>query len=68
MELFQVKVTNFSVYRYDYRTVRVVLLFGHCNKHLSQWPRLENEHLNNAGKFRAVNPVPLPFDEVDEVE
>ncbi|KAG7032118.1 Phosphate transporter PHO1-like 1, partial [Cucurbita argyrosperma subsp. argyrosperma] len=64
----EVKVTNFSVYQYDYRTVRVVLLFGHCNKHLSQWPRLENEHLNNAGKFRAVNPVPLPFDEVDEVE
>ncbi|XP_022148998.1 phosphate transporter PHO1 homolog 1 [Momordica charantia] len=30
--------------------------------------RLENEHLNNAGKFRAVNPVPLPFDEVDEVD
>ncbi|KAL0538793.1 hypothetical protein IC582_022951 [Cucumis melo] len=30
--------------------------------------RLENEHLNNAGKFRAVNPVPLPFDEIDEVD
>lgn len=29
---------------------------------------MENEHLNNAGKFRAVNPVPLPFDEVDEVD
>ncbi|CAL0318130.1 unnamed protein product [Lupinus luteus] len=28
--------------------------------------RLENEHLNNAGKFRAVKTVPLPFDEVDE--
>ncbi|KAJ4961915.1 hypothetical protein NE237_021825 [Protea cynaroides] len=33
-----------------------------------QWNfyRLENEHLNNAGKFRAVKTVPLPFDEVDE--
>ncbi|GLU04813.1 hypothetical protein SLE2022_219440 [Rubroshorea leprosula] len=33
-----------------------------------QWNfyRLENEHLNNAGKFRAVMTVPLPFDEVDE--
>jgi len=28
--------------------------------------RLENEHLNNAGKFRAVKTVPLPFREVDE--
>ncbi|XP_038705625.1 phosphate transporter PHO1 homolog 1-like [Tripterygium wilfordii] len=33
-----------------------------------QWNfyRLENEHLNNAGKFRAVKTVPLPFNEVDE--
>jgi len=30
------------------------------------WCRLENEHLNNAGKFRAVKIVPLPFHEVDE--
>ncbi|XP_052184518.1 phosphate transporter PHO1 homolog 1 [Diospyros lotus] len=28
--------------------------------------RLENEHLNNAGKFRAVKTVPLPFHEVDD--
>ncbi|GMN38852.1 hypothetical protein TIFTF001_008078 [Ficus carica] len=28
--------------------------------------RLENEHLNNAGKFRAVKTVPLPFHEIDE--
>nr|XP_043624537.1 phosphate transporter PHO1 homolog 1 [Erigeron canadensis] len=33
-----------------------------------QWNfyRLENEHLNNSGKFRAVKTVPLPFHEVDE--
>ncbi|XP_059655579.1 phosphate transporter PHO1 homolog 1 [Cornus florida] len=33
-----------------------------------QWNfyRLENEHLNNAGHFRAVKTVPLPFHEVDE--
>lgn len=33
-----------------------------------QWNfyRLENEHLNNAGKFRAVDNVPLPFHEVGE--
>ncbi|ESW25307.1 hypothetical protein PHAVU_003G024600 [Phaseolus vulgaris] len=28
--------------------------------------RLENEHLNNAGKFRAVKIVPFPFHEVDD--
>ncbi|KAK9107237.1 hypothetical protein Syun_023248 [Stephania yunnanensis] len=35
-----------------------------------QWNfyRLENEHLNNAGKFRAVKTVPLPFHEVDGEE
>jgi xenotropic and polytropic retrovirus receptor 1 len=27
--------------------------------------RLENEHLNNAGKFRAVKTVPLPFRELE---
>ncbi|KAF8407882.1 hypothetical protein HHK36_007020 [Tetracentron sinense] len=33
-----------------------------------QWNfyRLENEHLNNAGNFRAVKTVPLPFHEVDD--
>ncbi|KAL2559365.1 Phosphate transporter PHO1-like protein 1 [Forsythia ovata] len=33
-----------------------------------QWNfyRLENEHLNNTGKFRAVITVPLPFHEVDD--
>ncbi|KAL5997090.1 hypothetical protein ACLOJK_008018 [Asimina triloba] len=33
---------------------------GHWNFY-----RLENEHLNNAGKFRAVKAVPLPFQEID---
>ncbi|OVA11234.1 SPX [Macleaya cordata] len=33
---------------------------GHWNYY-----RLENEHLNNVGKFRAVNTVPLPFREMD---
>jgi hypothetical protein len=27
--------------------------------------RLENEHLNNVGKFRAVKTVPLPFRELE---
>ncbi|KAL3506166.1 hypothetical protein ACH5RR_031548 [Cinchona calisaya] len=33
---------------------------GHWNYY-----RLENEHLNNVGKFRAVKTVPLPFRETD---
>ncbi|KAH9305024.1 hypothetical protein KI387_009428, partial [Taxus chinensis] len=28
--------------------------------------RLENEHLNNVGKFRAVKTVPLPFKNIDQ--
>ena len=32
------------------------------------WFRVENEHLNNVGKYRAFKSVPLPFnyDEDDE--
>ncbi|XP_010264986.1 PREDICTED: phosphate transporter PHO1-like [Nelumbo nucifera] len=37
-----------------------VIRRGHWNFY-----RLENEHLNNAGKFRAVKAVPLPFCEMD---
>lgn len=42
-------------FKYKYITNNILL-----------WCRLENEHLNNAGKFRAVKIVPLPFHEVDE--
>ncbi|XP_078182777.1 phosphate 1 [Carex rostrata] len=37
-----------------------VIRRGHWNFY-----RLENEHLNNVGKFRAVKEVPLPFRELD---
>lgn len=37
-----------------------VIRRGHWNFY-----RLESEHLNNVGKFRAVNAVPLPFRETD---
>ncbi|GJM87304.1 hypothetical protein PR202_ga03244 [Eleusine coracana subsp. coracana] len=37
-----------------------ILRRGHWNFY-----RLENEHLNNAGKFRAVKTVPLPFRELE---
>ncbi|KAL5227099.1 hypothetical protein ABZP36_015364 [Zizania latifolia] len=38
-----------------------VIRRGHWNFY-----RLENEHLNNAGKFRAVKTVPLPFHEAHD--
>lgn len=37
-----------------------VIRRGHWNYY-----RLENEHLNNVGKFRAVKTVPLPFRDMD---
>ncbi|XP_039134744.1 phosphate transporter PHO1-2-like [Dioscorea cayenensis subsp. rotundata] len=37
-----------------------VIRRGHWNFY-----RLENEHLNNVGKFRAVKTVPLPFREIE---
>ncbi|GKU85720.1 hypothetical protein SLEP1_g346 [Rubroshorea leprosula] len=37
-----------------------VIRRGHWNFY-----RLENEYLNNVGKFRPVQAVPLPFDEMD---
>ncbi|PKI78601.1 hypothetical protein CRG98_000978 [Punica granatum] len=37
-----------------------VIRRGHWNFY-----RLENEHLNNVGKFRAIKTVPLPFREMD---
>lgn len=30
--------------------------------------RLENEHLNNVGKFRAVRTIPLPFKDLEGAE
>ncbi|KAG0563848.1 hypothetical protein KC19_8G064200 [Ceratodon purpureus] len=38
-----------------------VIRRGHWNFY-----RLENEHLNNVGKFRAVKTVPLPFKEFED--
>lgn len=52
----------------DYRVVTFFLAVLEVIRR-GQWNfyRLENEHLNNAGKFRAVKTVPLPFHEVVEV-
>jgi hypothetical protein len=35
-----------------------------------QWNffRLENEHLNNCGQFRAIKEIPLPFSVIEETE
>ncbi|XP_010681381.2 phosphate transporter PHO1 homolog 1 isoform X2 [Beta vulgaris subsp. vulgaris] len=53
----------------DYRVIGLFLAALEVIRR-GQWNfyRLENEHLNNAGKFRAVKQVPLPFHEVDEEE
>ncbi|XP_057765669.1 phosphate transporter PHO1 homolog 1-like [Salvia miltiorrhiza] len=61
-----------SVFHYNFGRVdyRVTMLFLAALEVVrrGQWNfyRLENEHLNNAGKFRAVKSVPLPFHEVDD--
>ncbi|KAL2546540.1 Phosphate transporter PHO1-like protein 1 [Forsythia ovata] len=51
----------------DYRVTGLILAALEVVRR-GQWNfyRLENEHLNNAGKFRAVKTVPLPFHEVDD--
>ncbi|KAF9626050.1 hypothetical protein IFM89_030718 [Coptis chinensis] len=51
----------------DYRVTELFLAALEVVRR-GQWNfyRLENEHLNNAGKFRAVKIVPLPFHEVDD--
>ncbi|KAK6134054.1 hypothetical protein DH2020_032199 [Rehmannia glutinosa] len=59
-----------TVFHYNFGKVdyRVTMLFLAALEVVrrGQWNfyRLENEHLNNAGKFRAVKTVPLPFHEV----
>ncbi|XP_010905832.1 phosphate transporter PHO1-2 [Elaeis guineensis] len=59
-------VMRFNLGRVEHRLVDFLLASleiirrGHWNFY-----RLENEHLNNAGKFRAVKNVPLPFRELD---
>ncbi|KAK4410374.1 Phosphate transporter [Sesamum angolense] len=56
-----------TVFHYNFEKVdyRVTMLFLAALEVVrrGQWNfyRLENEHLNNAGKYRAVKTVPLPF-------
>ncbi|XP_022888515.1 phosphate transporter PHO1 homolog 1-like [Olea europaea var. sylvestris] len=60
-------VFNYTFGRVDYRVTGLCLAALEVVRR-GQWNfyRLENEHLNNAGKFRAVKTVPLPFHEVDD--
>ncbi|XP_057959885.1 phosphate transporter PHO1 [Malania oleifera] len=59
-------VTRFNIGMFESRSLDFlvasleVIRRGHWNFY-----RLENEHLNNVGKFRAVKTVPLPFRETD---
>lgn len=60
-------VVHSSFESVDYRVTTLFLAALEVTRRgLWNFFRLENEHLNNAGKFRAVKPVPLPFHEVDE--
>ncbi|VFQ85416.1 unnamed protein product [Cuscuta campestris] len=52
--VFESRLLDFSLASLE------VIRRGHWNFY-----RLENEHLNNVGKFRAVKAVPLPFRETD---
>ncbi|KAJ4802649.1 Phosphate transporter PHO1-1 [Rhynchospora pubera] len=59
-------VMHLNVGPFEHRLIDFVLASlevirrGHWNFY-----RLENEHLNNVGKFRALKEVPLPFREMD---
>ncbi|XAR57450.1 hypothetical protein NMG60_11025602 [Bertholletia excelsa] len=59
-------ITRFNVGMFESRMLEFflasleVIRRGHWNFY-----RLENEHLNNVGNFRALKPVPLPFRETD---
>ncbi|KAG2242237.1 hypothetical protein Bca52824_095920 [Brassica carinata] len=60
-------VLHSSFEHVDYRVTGLFLAaLEVIRRGLWNFYRLENEHLNNAGKFRAVKTVPLPFREVDE--
>ncbi|GFQ01371.1 phosphate transporter pho1 homolog 1 [Phtheirospermum japonicum] len=60
-------VLHYNFEKVDYRVTMLFLAALEVVRR-GQWNfyRLENEHLNNTGKFRAVKIVPLPFHEVDE--
>ncbi|KAI4368976.1 hypothetical protein MLD38_017473 [Melastoma candidum] len=60
-------VLHYSFENVDYRVTGLFLAsLEVIRRGLWNFFRLENEHLNNAGRFRAVKAVPLPFHEVDE--
>ncbi|GAU40493.1 hypothetical protein TSUD_189740 [Trifolium subterraneum] len=62
-------VLHSSFENVDYRVTSLFLAaLEVIRRGLWNFFRLENEHLNNAGKFRAVKTVPLPFHEVVEDE
>ncbi|KAK4260907.1 hypothetical protein QN277_003968 [Acacia crassicarpa] len=61
-------VLHLSFEKVDYGVTSLVLAaLEVLRRGMWNFFRLENEHLNNAGKFRAVKTVPLPF-QVDEEE
>lgn len=62
-------VLHSSFENVDYRVTSLFLAaLEVIRRGLWNFYRLEHEHLNNAGKFRAVKAVPLPFHEVEDEE
>ncbi|KAJ0095339.1 hypothetical protein Patl1_16550 [Pistacia atlantica] len=60
-------VLHSNIGHVDYRVTGLFLAaLEVIRRGLWNFYRLENEHLNNAGKFRAVKTVPLPFEEDEE--
>ncbi|KAL9683590.1 hypothetical protein QQ045_015412 [Rhodiola kirilowii] len=65
-EVFRDKATRLADFDYyQERVLRNLSLAGEQGEVYYQ-PKLENEHLNNVGKYRAFKSVPLPFSYYDE--
>ncbi|KAL1125925.1 hypothetical protein V6Z11_A13G076000 [Gossypium hirsutum] len=59
-------VLNFKVSLHRETFVAIVASLEIIRRGIWNFFRLENEHLNNVGKFRAFKLVPLPFNSEDD--
>ncbi|KAB2047836.1 hypothetical protein ES319_A13G073400v1 [Gossypium barbadense] len=59
-------VLNFKVSLHRETLVAIVASLEIIRRGIWNFFRLENEHLNNVGKFRAFKLVPLPFNSEDD--
>ncbi|MBA0606826.1 hypothetical protein Godav_019228 [Gossypium davidsonii] len=59
-------VLNFKVSLHRETLAAIVASLEIIRRGIWNFFRLENEHLNNVGKFRAFKSVPLPFNYEDD--